>query len=190
VAFADLLEGLSPEQWAAPSLCDGWSVRDVAAHTVAYLDHSRRSLFGEYVTARTDIDRLNATGLGRHAEVAPAELTERMRRGADPSGAGALYGCRVALIECVIHQLGVRRPLNLRRAVPPEAVRAALTFARISPVIRTPRGLRWTATDVGWSAGRGPDVCGTGEALLLAMTGRVDAVADELDGTGVTRLRS
>jgi uncharacterized protein (TIGR03083 family) len=29
---ADLLEGLSEEQWRHPSLCDGWTVRDVAAH--------------------------------------------------------------------------------------------------------------------------------------------------------------
>ena len=30
--LAALLGGLSPEQWAAPSLCAGWRVREVAAH--------------------------------------------------------------------------------------------------------------------------------------------------------------
>lgn len=29
---ADLLERLSDDEWAQPSLCDGWAVRDVAAH--------------------------------------------------------------------------------------------------------------------------------------------------------------
>ena len=29
---ADLLEGLSAEQWETPSLCAGWRVRDVGAH--------------------------------------------------------------------------------------------------------------------------------------------------------------
>ena len=29
---AALLEGLAPEQWDHPSLCDGWTVRHVAAH--------------------------------------------------------------------------------------------------------------------------------------------------------------
>ena len=29
---ADLLEGLSPTQLDRPSLCDGWTVRDVAGH--------------------------------------------------------------------------------------------------------------------------------------------------------------
>ncbi len=29
--LADLLETLSPEQWEHPSLCEGWTVRDVVA---------------------------------------------------------------------------------------------------------------------------------------------------------------
>jgi uncharacterized damage-inducible protein DinB len=29
---AELLEGLSPEQWERPSLCESWTVRHVAAH--------------------------------------------------------------------------------------------------------------------------------------------------------------
>ncbi|WP_211355003.1 maleylpyruvate isomerase N-terminal domain-containing protein [Blastococcus colisei] len=28
----DLLDDLSPKEWETPSLCDGWRVRDVAAH--------------------------------------------------------------------------------------------------------------------------------------------------------------
>ncbi|MDY6998471.1 MAG: hypothetical protein SW019_17875, partial [Actinomycetota bacterium] len=43
-------------------------------------------------------------------------------------------------------------------------------------------------TDVGWVAGRGPEVCGTGEALLLAVTGRLAAVRGELSGPGVPML--
>ena len=32
VAVADILDGLEPEEWSTPSLCDGWTVRDVGAH--------------------------------------------------------------------------------------------------------------------------------------------------------------
>jgi uncharacterized protein (TIGR03083 family) len=32
LSLADLLEGLTDEQWNAPSLCDGWRIKDVAAH--------------------------------------------------------------------------------------------------------------------------------------------------------------
>ena len=30
--IAGLLDTLDDQQWMAPSLCDGWRVRDVAAH--------------------------------------------------------------------------------------------------------------------------------------------------------------
>ena len=30
--LAGLLDGFTPEQWTTASLCDGWQVRDVAAH--------------------------------------------------------------------------------------------------------------------------------------------------------------
>ncbi len=34
-ALLRVLASLTPEQWAAPTVCDGWSVKDVAAHIVA-----------------------------------------------------------------------------------------------------------------------------------------------------------
>ena len=33
-AFGELLRSLSPEEWGAPSRCEGWKVRDVASHVV------------------------------------------------------------------------------------------------------------------------------------------------------------
>lgn len=50
-------------------------------------------------------------------------------------------------------------------------------------------GLRLAATDVEWSHGEGPEVHGTGEAILLALTGR-PVVLDELTGDGVATLRA
>ncbi|MGE2732583.1 maleylpyruvate isomerase family mycothiol-dependent enzyme [Mycolicibacterium vaccae] len=189
--FAELLEGLTAEQWAAPSLCTGWSVRDVAAHTVGYLDQTVPRLAARMVAARGDVDRVNAAIQPTFAAAAPARLVELMHRGAAPSGAGGLYNGRVALIECLIHQQDIRRPLGLPRTVAPEALRVALSYARISPVIATRRvrGLHLVATDLDWSAGQGPEVRGPGEALLLAMTGRGAAVRDELSGPGLPSVR-
>ena len=31
---ADLLAGLTPEQWSTPSLCAGWTVRELAGHLI------------------------------------------------------------------------------------------------------------------------------------------------------------
>ena len=33
--FADLLDGLTPEQWETRSLCGGWTVAEVATHMMA-----------------------------------------------------------------------------------------------------------------------------------------------------------
>jgi uncharacterized protein (TIGR03083 family) len=187
-----LLSGLTPEQWSVPSLCDGWTIRDVAAHTIAYLGQSRNRLIVNMIRTRFDVDRLNARGIGDFAGAEPEQLITLMRRDVEPSGAAALYGGRVALIECLIHQQDVRRPLGQPRAIPEERLRVSLNYARISPVIaaaRRTRGVRLVATDMEWSAGRGPDVRGAGEALLLAMTGRSAAVVGELAGEGVGLLR-
>lgn len=191
VEFADLLEGLTPQQWGMPSLCDGWSVRDVVTHTVAYLGQSRKLLLINMIRARGDVDRINADQLRKQAGRSPARLVELMRQGAEPSGAAALYRGRVGLIECLIHQQDIRRPLEQPRAIPDERLRVSLDYARVSPVIggaRRTRGVRLVATDMDWSAGHGPEVRGSGEALLLAMTGRAELL-DELDGEGVTLLR-
>ncbi|WP_193047999.1 maleylpyruvate isomerase family mycothiol-dependent enzyme [Mycolicibacterium baixiangningiae] len=190
--FADLLDNLTPDQWAMPSLCAGWTVRDVAAHTVAYLDQSLIRLGANMIRYRGDIDRLNAEGLRRSDGLDGAELADRMRRGSEPSGAAALYGGRVALVECLVHQQDIRRQLGLHRTLDTRRVRVCLDYARLSPVVggrRRTRGLRLVATDMDWTAGVGPDVCGRGEALLLAMTGRAAAVSGELHGEGMRLLR-
>ncbi|MBF6061954.1 maleylpyruvate isomerase family mycothiol-dependent enzyme [Nocardia terpenica] len=190
--FADMLDRLTPQQWGTPSLCTGWTVRDVVAHTIAYLAQSRIGLLANMTRSRWDVNRLNATALRTYAETAPTHLVGLMRRHADPSGAGALYGGRVALIECLIHQQDIRRPLGMPRMIPEQRLRVSLSYARISPVIggsRRTRGVRLVATDISWSTGRGPEVHGSAEALLLAMTGRAPAVADELEGDGVALLR-
>jgi hypothetical protein len=52
---------------------------------------------------------------------------------------------------------------------------------------RRAKGLRLLATDMAWSAGTGPEVTGSGEALFMALNGRADALPD-LAGPGVEAL--
>ncbi|WP_234787088.1 maleylpyruvate isomerase family mycothiol-dependent enzyme [Mycolicibacterium fortuitum] len=60
--FADLLDDLSPQQWQAPTLCSGWNVRDVVAHTIAYLGQTRMGLTAALLAARGQIDRAQRIG--------------------------------------------------------------------------------------------------------------------------------
>ena len=58
-AVADMLEGLTPAQWAAPSLCGAWTVRTAAGHIVAGAEQTRGN-FIKRVAANGM--RFNATG--------------------------------------------------------------------------------------------------------------------------------
>jgi hypothetical protein len=88
------------------------------------------------------------------------------------------------------HQQDIRRPLGLPRTVDDRRLRVALDFALTSPTIRGARRtkrLRLVATDLDWSHGGGAEVRGPGEALLMAMAGRGDALND-LEGQGKDQL--
>jgi uncharacterized protein (TIGR03083 family) len=190
--FADFLAGLTPEQWHRPSLCAGWSVRDVAAHCVSFEGLSPREQMAMFVKGRLQMDRINAVAVADLAGRSTEQLITILRDNAEPHGLGGGFGGRVALTDNMIHQQDIRRPLGLVRAIPSERLCAALDFVRYAPTIRgawRTRGVRITATDVDWSHGKGSEARGTGEALLMIMAGRPDALAD-LDGPGVATLAS
>jgi uncharacterized protein (TIGR03083 family) len=192
IEFADFLTGLTPEQWDAPTLCTGWRVRDVAAHVVSFEGMTPRELTARFLKGRLQMDRINGLGVGDLADRSPEQLIALLRDNAEPRGMGAGFGGRVALTDNMIHQQDIRRPLGLARTIPVERLCAALDFVRYSPTIRGAwrvRGLRLIATDLDWSYGKGPEVRGPGEALLMAMAGRPDALRD-FDGPGLAILSS
>ncbi|MDT5364406.1 MAG: hypothetical protein QOC69_6168 [Mycobacterium sp.] len=192
IEFADFLTGLTPEQWDAPTLCTGWRVRDVAAHVVSFEGMTPRELTARFLKGRLQMDRINGLGVGDLTDRSPEQLIALLRDNAEPRGMGAGFGGRVALTDNMIHQQDIRRPLGLARTIPVERLCAALDFVRYSPTIRGAwrvRGVRLIATDVDWSHGKGPEVRGPGEALLMVMAGRPDALRD-LDGPGLAILSS
>jgi uncharacterized protein (TIGR03083 family) len=189
--FVDFLEQLPPQQWDRPTLCRSWRVRDVVGHVFSYDTVSAADLARAFVRGRFSLDRVNGILLAEHADKAPAELVALGRRSLEPRGLPAGFKGAIALVDAMIHQQDIRRPLGLPRTIPSDRLRAALDFAKTSPAIRGfwhRRGLRLSATDLEWSTGRGPEVRGTGEALLLAIAGRA-ATLDELDGPGQPLLR-
>jgi uncharacterized protein (TIGR03083 family) len=188
--FADFLAALTPEQWATPSLCAGWTVRDVAAHCVSFEGLSGGQLATRFLKGRLQMDRINGLGVSDLADNSTEQLIALLRDNAEPHGLGAGFGGRVALTDNMIHQQDIRRPLSLARTIPAERLSAALDFVRYSPTIRGAlrvRGVRLAATDSDWSYGKGTEVRGQGEALLMVMAGRPAALRD-LDGPGVPTL--
>ncbi|MDT5257098.1 MAG: hypothetical protein QOD10_2178 [Mycobacterium sp.] len=188
--FAALLEGLTPQQWESPTLCELWSVRDVAIHTVSYDELSTAGLVGRFLKGRLNTDRINAIGVADYADRAPEQIIAMIRGNAEPHGLTGGFGGRIALTDGMIHQQDIRRSVGLPRTIDPERLRTALDFARFAPTIRgawRARGVRLVATDLDWAYGKGPEVRGSGEALLMAMAGR-RAALDDLDGSGKAKL--
>jgi uncharacterized protein (TIGR03083 family) len=188
--FASFLDGLTPEQWNSPTLCEMWTVRDVAIHTVSYDELSAAGLVARFLKGRLNTDRINAIGVADYADRAPEQITAMIRAHAEPHGLTGGFGGKIALTDGMIHQQDIRRSIGILRTIDPERLRTALDFARFAPTIRgawRARGVRLVASDLDWSHGTGPEVRGTGEALLMAMAGR-RAALDDLDGPGKAQL--
>jgi uncharacterized protein (TIGR03083 family) len=188
--FADLLAGLSPDQWEQPSLCERWRVRDVVAHVLSYEELSRWGLVMRFAKGGFLPNRVNAVGVAEYATRSPEQLTELARASIRPRGLTAGFGGMIALVDGMIHQQDIRRPLGIPRTIPPDRLRAALNYSLTVPAVRgakRSRRVRLVATDLDWSHGDGPEVRGSGEALLMAMAARPDAFGD-LEGPGKATL--
>lgn len=186
-----LLEGLTDEQWAAPSLCAGWSVRDVVVHVVSYDPLTTGQLGGAFLRGGFRVEKVNEVVLRAYDALSPAAVLDLVRRHLRPRGLTAGFGGGIALTDGTIHHQDVRRALGLPRVVPEERLVPVLEFARGAPTLpgrSLTRGLRLVADDVDFAAGRGPEVIGPGEALLMCVAGRAAALG-ELSGPGLPELR-
>ena len=184
--FAELLAGLLPQQWEQPSLCEQWRVRDVVAHVLSYDELSRWGLVKRFAKGGFLPNRVNAVGVAEYATRSPAQLTELMHACIPPRGLTAGFGGMIALVDGMIHQQDIRRPLGIPRTIPPQRLRAVLDYALNAPAVRgarRARAVRLAATDLEWIHGNGPEVMGTGESLLMAMAARPDALG-QLTGPG------
>jgi uncharacterized protein (TIGR03083 family) len=185
-----LLTDLQPHQWDRPTLCAGWRVRDVVAHMISYEGLRGRELLRRFARGRFGLAGVNDIGVAERRDAGPDALLALLEQRLEPDGLTTGFGGRVALLDAMIHQQDIRRPLGAPRAIPPERLLPALSFARFAPPIGAfwrARGLRLVATDLDWSAGRGPEVRGPAESLLMAISGR-RGVVDELTGRGQATL--
>jgi uncharacterized protein (TIGR03083 family) len=193
-SLADLLEGLSEAQWAAPSLCAGWRVRDVAAH-LALAHTGPAAAAAGMVRARGDFDRMVRDTARRHAAVPPAQLVAELRAMVGSRRRAPGISHLEPMLDVLVHGQDIALPLGLPRAMPIEAAATSATrvwtlgwpLSRVFRARSRLRGLQLTATDVGWQAGEGQRVEGPIEALLLLLTGRTAAL-DRLSGPGLDRV--
>lgn len=181
-ALIEDLTHLTDEQWATPSLCDGWSVHDVVAHLADTAQETRLRFIARMIRARFDFDRQNTRGIGLVRGATHEETLDRLRQVATrTSTPPAPLDTR--LVEEIVHGEDIRRPLGIVRAYPQEAVLRALRLqARMSASFGGAKELvakvQLTATDADLTIGTGPEVSGTALSLLLAISGRQVALAE------------
>lgn len=187
-----LLRELSPAQWDAQSLCTHWRVRDVAAHTVSFDELSKAATVTTFLRGGLRTGKVNEIALSRYESLDPDGIIDLVARNQRPSGLPSGFKGGIALTDGTIHHQDIRRALGLLRRIPAHRLVPVLTFSLGAPTLPSKgnaKDLRLVATDVDWTAGEGPEVTGTGEALLMAVAGRAQAL-DELSGEGVHTLRA
>jgi uncharacterized protein (TIGR03083 family) len=191
-ALASDLAELAPPQWDTPSLCAGWTVRDIVAHLSATASLNPATFFLNMAKAGFNFDRFANGQIAKHRGADPgatlAEFRGLQNSTSAPPGPKASW-----LGEVVVHGADVRRPLGIPHAYPPDAVREAIDFYKGSNMLIGSKnriaGLALSATDQDWRHGQGEAVEGPLLSLLLATTGRAVA-CDDLAGPGVPTLRS
>lgn len=192
LSLATLLEGLTDEQWNAPSMCDGWRVKDVAAHVaLAPQPPSPFTMVVEGVRAAGRFHKLNHDLSVRHAERPGADLVAELRDHAASRRLPRVTNVRNILFDILVHGQDIAIPLGIPRDMPLDAAQAGVervwSMGWPFGVTRSLRRFRFTATDVDWAAGDGPEVAGPVDALLLLLTGR-SAALSRLSGPGVDEL--
>lgn len=192
--LASYLETLTPAQWDAPTLCAEWKVRDVVGHLVEGADKiPMGKMMGGMVKSGFNMNKMLAAMAIEEGKRSPDDLLKALRAAVSMRNTPPMTKPEDVLSDSVIHTQDVRRALGAPGTVPEERLRAVLDRMKNTGSIignkKRVAGLKLVATDMDWTHGDGPEVRGTGEALLMAMCGRKSAL-DDLSGDGVATLRS
>ena len=191
-ALAADLASLTDDQWATPSLCAGWTVREALGHLAATAATTPSKFFASLVGSGFRFNAMTSKAIARECEGNPADTLRRFGDHADasthpPGPVDSWLG------ETIVHSEDIRRPLGITHSYPLDAVTRVADFYRKSNLLiggkKRAAGLTLRATDTDWTAGTGPEVAGPAVAIVLAITGR-SAALGELAGDGVAALRA
>jgi uncharacterized protein (TIGR03083 family) len=173
---AELLQSLTEEQWDAPSLCAGWSVKEVVAHTTLPFRSSPGRVLKEMLKSAGRFNHASDRMARQDAaELSTNELVSILEANADHPWTPPGGGPAGALSHDVIHGLDITVALGLDRKVPHDRLRIVLDGM-------TPRSVKYfkadldnkrlEATDLDWTFGEGEPVRRPAQELLLLVCGR------------------
>jgi uncharacterized protein (TIGR03083 family) len=190
-----LARELSDDEWQTPSLCAGWTVKDVYCHLLFGRLVGPLSALRGVVSAKGNIDgyvdqRSRQFAAEMEVDEVIATFDQETSRWPEKGVAG-LESNKAKLADNLVHELDIRWPIGKRRPMPAARLTAALTAACHTNMWKNftrTKGLRFEATDLDWSHGDGPLVSGPAEHLMLAINGR-PAGLEGLAGDGADEFR-
>lgn len=192
-SLLSVFEELDEDRWELPSLCDGWTIREVLGHLILATRPPLRRYAVAVARARGNFDAANHALAVEEARRPVSALLDTYRELVDHRFSPPGWPAAAPLSDALLHDLDVRIPLGLESDQPAEHYEPALdlllsrvgrSFARAGrPEVR------WHATDLNWSRGDGPAVRGPMADLALTTAGR-SARVDSLEGDGVHAIRS
>lgn len=182
-SLADLLEGLGPEEWEAPTQCGDWRVRDVAAHLTIAARFTYGDVLRDMVRARGNWNRMIHDSAVREAQRPVEDIVGLVRSIVGSRRLAPLTTRREPLLDILVHGQDIALAVGREREMPLAAARDAAE--RVWTMRFPPRPwplprARLVATDIEWARGAGTEIRGPISALLLLLTGRPEAARPHL----------
>src|SRR5579863_6919838 len=185
------LETLTDAQWATPSLCAGWTVRDVLAHMTATAKMTTPGFLRKFSASGFRFNTMAAAGVREELGTSSGDTLARFKSQLDATTHPPGPAAEVMSGDMVIHSQDIRVPLGMRHTFPAAMLTLVADFTLKSNLLlggkRRGTDLKLVATDVQWSHGDGLTVQGPLAAIILAITGRSAGIV-ELTGEGVATL--
>ena len=198
---AALLERLTPEQWEHPSLCEGWTVRHVAAHLTMQQQRVRDAL--GFIARHPRIlgsmplnTFIHDAGVVQAQVLSTEQIVAAIRSGIGSRRHNPGVTPLETLTDILVHSQDIAIPLGVDLRMRPSLSASAATrrwdtrdtwLAGVNRRIPW-AGCRLSATDIEWTRGEGAEVTGPIGAILLLVTGRPVGL-DQLTGEGADALR-
>jgi uncharacterized protein (TIGR03083 family) len=189
-AFSDVLEGLAEADWNAPSLCEGWRVREVVAHMTMPFRYPAPRFLGEMVRSRGNFARMADRVARRDARAPIGTLLDGWRTNENHPWKPPGGGLKGALTHDVVHGLDITIPLGIEHPVSEQALRVVLDHATTPLSLKHSgldvTGIRFEADDLDWAFGDGKPLRGRARYLLMVLMDR-RLPAELLSGPATTR---
>lgn len=176
--LAEILAGLRPPQWDAPTLCAGWRVREVVAHQTMPFRYSAPKVLTGLLLAGGNFNKMADRAARRDAaSMSSGELVAAMTNNVNHAWKAPGGGFEGALSHDVIHGLDITVGLGLDRQVPLDRLRIVLPKDAAAKGVKyfgvDLTAIQFRADDLDWSIGTGEPLQGNGQDLLLALCGRL-----------------